>query len=50
MWWKPSAKLEVLSNFFTVRVADSWNSVPDEIEMARSVGQFEVPSDLFLKF
>jgi hypothetical protein len=28
---KSSAKLEVRSNFFTVRAADRWNNVPEQI-------------------
>jgi ribonuclease P/MRP protein subunit RPP40 len=38
---KPRARLEMRANFFSVRVCDSWNEVPDDIKMARSAGQFK---------
>jgi hypothetical protein len=38
---KASARLEVWSNFFTMRVSDGWNNVPDDIKMTLSVGQFK---------
>jgi hypothetical protein len=38
---KPRARLEMRANFFSVRVCDSWNGVPDDIKMARSTGQFK---------
>ncbi len=38
---KPRSRLEVRGNFFSVRVADSWNSVPETIKMSRTTGQFK---------
>jgi hypothetical protein len=41
---KPRARLEMRANFFfffSVRVCDSWNGVPDDIKMAMSTGQFK---------
>jgi hypothetical protein len=38
---KPRSRLEVRGNFFSVRVADSWNSVPESIKMSRTIGQFK---------
>jgi hypothetical protein len=38
---KPRSRLEVRSNFFSVRVADGWNMVPEDIKMARSAGHFK---------
>jgi hypothetical protein len=38
---RPRTRLEVRGNFFSVRVVEDWNSVPDEIKMARSAGQFK---------
>jgi hypothetical protein len=32
---KPLAKLEVRANFFSVRVVDTWNAIPDKIKMAK---------------
>jgi hypothetical protein len=38
---KPRARLEMRANFFSVRICDRWNGVPDDIKMARSAGQFK---------
>jgi hypothetical protein len=38
---KLRARLEMRANFFSVRVCDSWNGVPDDIKMVRSTGQFK---------
>jgi hypothetical protein len=38
---KPRSRLEVRSNFFSVRVADERNLVPEEIKMARTAGHFK---------
>ncbi len=38
---KPRSCLEVRSNVFSVRVADGWNLVPEEIKMARTAGHFK---------
>ncbi len=38
---KPRSWLEVKNNFFSVRVADGWNLVPEEIKMARTDGHFK---------
>jgi hypothetical protein len=33
---KPRFSMDMRKNFFTVRVTDSWNSVPDELKMAEN--------------
>jgi ribonuclease P/MRP protein subunit RPP40 len=38
---KPRVNLEVRANFFSVRVVDSWNSIPDKIKMSKNPGQFK---------
>ncbi len=38
---KLRTRLEVRSNFFSIRVVVEWNKVPENIKMARSVGQFK---------
>lgn len=38
---KPRTRLEVRTNFFSVRTADCWNHVPEEIKMARTAGHFK---------
>jgi ribonuclease P/MRP protein subunit RPP40 len=38
---KPRFSTEVRKNFFSVRVIDCWNSVPDKIKMARNACQFK---------
>ncbi len=38
---KPRTKLEVRANFFSVRVVDTWNAIPDKIKMAKNPGQFQ---------
>jgi hypothetical protein len=31
------------ANFFTVRVIELWNSVPEEMKIARNSAQFKLP-------
>jgi hypothetical protein len=38
---KPRARLEVRCNFFSVRVADQWNLVPDNVKMAKNPRHFK---------
>jgi hypothetical protein len=38
---RPRCNTEVRANFFSVRVTDSWNRIPDEIKMAKNVWQFK---------
>ncbi len=38
---KPRARFDVRANFFSVRICDRWNGVPEEIKMARTTGQFK---------
>jgi hypothetical protein len=38
---KPRPRLEVRMNFFSVRTADDWNSVPGNIKLSRTSGQFK---------
>jgi hypothetical protein len=39
--YKPRTRLDVRSHFFSVRTIDSWNSLPVDIKMTRSVGKFK---------
>jgi hypothetical protein len=34
---KPRTRLEVRSNFFSVRTVDDWNALPENIKMSRTV-------------
>ncbi len=34
---KPWAKLEVRANFFSVRMVDTWNAIPEKIKMAKKI-------------
>jgi hypothetical protein len=38
---KPRARLDMQSNFFSMRIADDWNAVLKEIKMARTVAHFK---------
>ncbi len=38
---KPRTRLEVRSNFFSIRVVEEWNKVPENIKMAHLVRQFK---------
>ncbi len=38
---KLRTRLEVRAIFFSLRVVDSWNNVPDEIKLSRTPGQFK---------
>jgi hypothetical protein len=38
---KPRTRLEIRSNFFSVRVIESWNDIPVKIKMSRTTGQFK---------
>jgi hypothetical protein len=40
---KPRIRLEVRSNFFSVRTVDDWNALPENIKMLRTVWQFKMP-------
>jgi hypothetical protein len=33
--------LHVYANFFSVRVVNTWNAIPDMIKMAKNPGQFK---------
>jgi hypothetical protein len=33
--------LEVRANFFSVRVVDKWNDIPDKIKMSKNPGHFK---------
>ena len=37
---KKKSKMDVRKNFFSQRVVDPWNSLPEEIQNAKSVAQF----------
>jgi hypothetical protein len=38
---KPRFNTDMRKNFFTVRVTESWNNVPDEIKMVKNTWQFK---------
>jgi hypothetical protein len=38
---KPRSNLEVRANFFSVRVVDDWNVIPESIKMAKHPSQFK---------
>ena len=38
---KPQFNLEIRKNFFSIRVIDKWNSLPDSIKKATSLNQFK---------
>ena len=38
---KPYANLDIRRNFFSIRVSDKWNALPNEIKESRSVNQFK---------
>ena len=42
---KPKAKLEIRKNFFSCRVVDSWNDLPDNVKNAEDVLQFKIRYD-----
>ena len=39
--YKKPVKLELRRNFFSMRVVDSWNKLPDSVIMANSVESFK---------
>ena len=43
--FKSHSRLNIRSNFFTQCVIGSWNSLPDEIVTANSVGVFKAKLD-----
>ena len=42
---KPKAKLEIRKNFFSCRVVDSWNNLPDNVKNAEDILQFKIRYD-----
>jgi hypothetical protein len=38
---KPRTNLEIITNFFSVRIIDKWNVIPAEIKIARNPEQFK---------
>ena len=38
---KPRANTEIRKNFFSVRVIDEWNNLPEEIKSAKTLNQFK---------
>jgi hypothetical protein len=38
---KPRCNTDMRTNFFSVRVIERWNSVPDHIKTAKNAGQFK---------
>ena len=45
--FKSHSRLNICSNFFILRVIGSWNSLPDEIVTANSVGVFKAKLDKY---
>ena len=45
--FKSYARLNVRSNFFTQRVVNSWNNLPDEIVSSNTVGLFKAKLDKY---
>ena len=43
--YKKAANTEIRNNFFTVRVARSWNELPEEVKSAKSVNAFKTAYD-----
>ena len=39
--YKPKAQKEIRENFYTVRVVQEWNELPDEIKSASSINSFK---------
>ena len=44
---KPKAKLEVRRKYWSVRVVDKWNRLPNELKLRSSVSSFKIAA-LFL--
>ena len=38
---KPTARLDIRKNFFSVRVCEKWNSIPHAVKDSKNVGQFK---------
>ena len=47
--YKPRAKCEIRSNFFTIRTVQIWNDLPDEVKEAKSVNMFKSLYDRHMK-
>ena len=45
---KPKWRLDVRKNFFSCRVADSWNSLPASVQGAKDVNGFKEAYDDFI--
>ena len=45
---KPTSRLEVRKQFFSCRVVDGWNNLPDDVRGAVSVDDFKVKYDKFM--
>ena len=46
---KERFRLDVRKNFFTIRVVDMWNGLPEHVKSATNVNMFKNRIDLFLK-
>ena len=42
---KPKSKLEIQKNFFSCRVVDHWNNLPDDVRKAANVPEFKKKYD-----
>ena len=47
--YKPRSRGEIRSNFFTVRIVQLWNELPDEVKEAKSVIMFKNEYDRHVK-
>ena len=45
---KPKAKLEVRKNFFSCRVVDPWNNLPNTVRKSGTVNEFKKNYDDFM--
>jgi len=45
----PAARLELRKNFFSVRVCEKWNNLPQEVKNARTTGQFKTAYKRLMK-
>ena len=43
------ARLEIRRNFFTIRAANEWNNIPDEVKKLISVNSFKNGYDRWVK-
>ena len=42
---KPKSRLEIRKDFFSCRVVDGWNNLPDEVKKSGNVDEFKINFD-----